>query len=169
MSTRPALLVLLLALVAPAVHAQAAPPPHDAQRPIEQQMTPEEFAAAGLAKLSPQELANLNAWLHGTVQAETERAAAQAAEKVKDDNRGFFHFDSDEAIVARIQGRFEGFGKNRRYTLDNGQVWKQVDARRLAGVKLDSPQVTIKPGVFGNVWYLQVEGYNSSAKVERVK
>ena len=88
---------------------------------------------------------------------------------MKDDNRGFFHFGSEEPIVARIQGRFEGFGKNRRYTLDNGQVWKQTDAKRLPGVKLDSPRVTIKPGVFGNVWFLQVEGYNSSAKVERVE
>lgn len=169
MSTRPALLALLLALAAPVAFAQDAAPAHDAQRPIEQQMTSEEFAAAGLGKLSPEELANLNAWLRGTLRTETERAAAQAVDRVKDDNRGFFHFGSDEAIVARLQGRFEGFGKNRRYTLDNGQVWKQTDARRLPGVKLDSPQVTIKPGVLGNVWYLQVEGYNSSAKVERVK
>lgn len=169
MSTRPALLALLLALFAPLAQAQDAAPAHDAQRPIEQQMTPEEFAAAGLGKLSPQELANLNAWLRGTLRAETERAAAQATEKVKDDNRGFFHFGSEEPIVARIQGRFEGFGKNRRYTLDNGQVWKQTDTKRLPGVKLDSPRVTIKPGVFGNVWFLQVEGYNSSAKVERVE
>ena len=54
MSTRPALLALLLALAAPFAQAQDAAPAHDAQRPIEQQMTPEEFAAAGLGKLSPE-------------------------------------------------------------------------------------------------------------------
>ena len=165
MTVRTALLALALALAAPAAIAQEA----SDQRPVEQRMTPEEFAAAGLGKLSQQELANLNAWLRGTLEVETARAAAAAAEQVKDDNRGFFHFKSDEAIVARLQGPFAGFGKNRRYRLDNGQVWKQTDSRRLPGVKLDSPQVTIKPGLFGNVWYLQVDGYNTRAKVERIE
>ena len=169
MSIRTVLPALLLALAPAVAIGQDAAATHDPQRPIEQQMTAEEFAAAGLGKLSAQELANLNAWLRGTLRAEAERAASRAEDKVKDDNRGFFHFGSDEPIVARIQGRFEGFGPNRRYTLDNGQVWKQVDSRRLAGVRLDNPQVRIKPAVFGNVWYLQVEGYNTNTKVERVK
>ena len=77
--------------------------------------------------------------------------------------------DAGEAIAARLEGRFEGFARNRRYVLDNGQEWKQVDTQRLEGVKLDSPKVTIKPSVFGNVWFLQVEGYNTRAKVERIK
>lgn len=165
MPIRTALLALMLAFATPAALAQETAD----TRPIEQRMTPEEFAASGLQKLSAAELAALNAWLRGTLQVETERAAAVAAEKVKDDNRGFFHFQSDEAIVARLQGRFEGFARNRRYTLDNGQVWKQTDSVRLEGVELDAPQITISPGVFGNVWYLQVEGYNKRAKVERIK
>ena len=165
MPVRTALLAFLLAFAAPAALAQDA----SEQRPIEQRMTPEEFAAAGLGKLSAEELAALNAWLRGTLRVEVERAAVAATEKVKDDNRGFFHFESDEAIVARLQGRFEGFGKNRRYTLDNGQVWKQVDSARLEGVELDSPQVTISPSVIGNSWFLKVEGYNKRAKVQRIK
>lgn len=169
MPIRTALLALLLVFATPFAFAQDA----GDSRPIEQRMSPEEFAAAGLDKLSPQELAALNAWLRGTLKVETERAAAvaaeAAAEQVKDENRGFFHFGSDEAIVARLQGHFDGFARNRRYTLDNGQVWKQTDSVRLEGVELDNPQMTISPGVFGNVWYLQVEGYNKRAKVERVK
>ena len=159
------LLFVLLAGAATTAFAQAT----DDDRPIEQRMTQAEFEAAGLHKLSSEELARLNAWLQGTLQAETAAAAAKAEEKVKDDNRGFFHFGSDEAISARLEGRFEGFARNRRYVLDNGQEWKQVDTQRLEGVKLDSPRVTIKPGMFGNVWYLQVEGYNTRAKVERIK
>ena len=169
MPIRTALLSLLLALAAPFAAAQEA----GATQPIEQRMTPEEFAAAGLGKLSPEELAALNAWLRGTLAVETGRAAAAAAEaaaeQVKDDNRDFFHFGSDEPIVARLQGRFDGFARNRRYTLDNGQVWKQVDNARLEGVERDNPQVTVSPGVFGNIWYLQVEGYNRRAKVERIE
>ncbi|HET8818854.1 MAG TPA: hypothetical protein VFM73_04855 [Xanthomonadaceae bacterium] len=162
------LLATLLAVAAPASFAQDAD-----QRPIEQRMSAEEFAAAGLGKLTPAELAALNDWLRGTLEVETERAAAvaaeAAAEKVKDDNRGFFHFGSDEPIVAHLQGHFDGFARNRRYTLDNGQVWKQTDSARLEGVERDNPEVTISPGMFGNVWYLQVEGYNKRAKVERVE
>jgi len=162
------LLATLLVLAAPVALAQDAASTPD-QRPIEQRMTPAEFAASGLEKLSPEELANLNAWLTGTLRAEGERAAAQAAEKVKDDNRGFFHFGENKAIKAHLQGHFAGFARNRQYTLDNGQVWKQIDTTRLDGVKLDNPEVTIKPGVFGNVWYMQVGRYNKAAKVERVK
>ena len=44
---------------------------------IQQIMTPEEFKAAGLNKLSPDELAKLNAWIQGYRQV-----AEQKAEKV---------------------------------------------------------------------------------------
>src|SRR5690606_4805680 len=143
---RTRLLALLLACCMPFALAQDATD----DRPIEQRMTQSELEAAGLHKLSPDELAQLNAWLRGTIRIETEAAAAAAAKKVEDDNRGFFHFGSEEPIAARLAGRFEGFGRGRTYLLDNGQQWKQVDTQRLDGVKLDSPKVTIKPGVFGN-------------------
>ena len=43
------------------------------------------------------------------------------------------------------------------------------DGPSLSGVHLDSPQVTIKPSLIGSTWYLTVEGYNTAAKVERIK
>ena len=66
-------------------------------------------------------------------------------------------------------GYFRGFDSGRSYTLDNGQVWQQTDAASLAGVRLSSPQVKITPSMIGNAWYLQVQGYNTRAKVQRVK
>jgi hypothetical protein len=80
-----------------------------AQNAIERQMTPEEFKAAGLDKLSPGELANLNAWLNRTLETETTKAAAEAKKKVEDEDRGFFHFNSDEPIVAHLVGEFRSF------------------------------------------------------------
>jgi hypothetical protein len=159
-------IALLCALPALAA-AQPAPQPSD-QRPIEQRMTPEQFRAAGLDKLSPEELAALNAWLRGTLQAETTRAAAEAEQKVKDVNRGFFDFGSADPIVARMVGEFRGFQKGQHYTLDNGQVWEQTEAARLAGVKLANPEVAITPGVLG-VWWMKVGNYNTRAKVRRIK
>lgn len=159
-SIRPFLFAALLAL-APCAFAQ--------QPPIQQQMTPEQFKAAGLDQLNAGQLANLNAWLNGTIQAETAKAAVTAKKQVEDDNRGFLNFGSIEPVVSRISGEFRGFGKSRSYTLDNGQVWQQTDAATLAGAKLSNPEVRITPSMVGNAWYLQVGTYNTRAKVQRIK
>ena len=39
----------------------------------------------------------------------------------------------------------------------------------LAGVRLDNPGVKISPSIIGNTWYLRIDGYNTRAKVERIK
>lgn len=161
---RPLLCAMLLAL-APCAFAQQAP----VQPLIQQQMTPAQFKAAGLDQLDAGQLAHLNAWLNGTIQAEASKAAVTAKKRVEEENRGFLNFGSAEPIVSRITGEFRGFGSNRSYTLDNGQVWQQTDAATLAGVKLSNPQVKITPSMIGNAWYLQVGNYNTRAKVARIK
>ena len=155
-------LLILASLVAVASVAQA-------QQPIEKQMTPEQFKAAGRDKLSPQELANLNAWLNNTLEVETEKAAQLAKDKVETENRGFLPFGKTDPIVARISGEFRGFARGRSWTLDNGQVWEQMDGASLAGVRKTDPQVKITPSLIGNNWYMQIEGYNTRASVRRVK
>ena len=140
-----------------------------AQTVVEKQMTPEEFKAAGLDKLSPQELANLNAWLNHTLETETTKAAVEAKKKIEEEDRGFFHFNSDEPIVAHLTGEFRSFAKGRHYMLDNGQEWVQTDDAELSGVRLSNPEVRIKPAMVGNTWYMSVGKYNSKAQVKRVK
>lgn len=155
------MLAVALAATFPAFAQQAA-------TPIERQMTAEEFMAAGLQKLEPQELARLNDWLGRTVEEESRRAAQRTEERVVEERRGFLSAKSGERVEARLDGRFDGFGKGRSFRLDNGQVWRQTDNASLPGVALDAPQVTIAPSMLG-AWYLQVEGYNTRAKVERVE
>lgn len=140
-----------------------------AQQPIEREMTPQEFKAAGLDKLSAEELAKLNQWLGRKIDTVVTEATTQAKDKVEAENRGFFHFGSNEPIVARMPGPFRGFARGREFTLDNGQVWRQTDNAELVGAKLESPEVRITPSIAGNAWYLAVKGYNTRAKVERVK
>ncbi|WP_313460429.1 hypothetical protein [Stenotrophomonas sp.] len=165
---------VLLGLASPAL----------AQRVVEgdlqQQMTPAEFKAAGLDKLSAAELAALNGWLQGKVAAVTAGVREQVREEVREEareegrqevivkNRGFFDFGSKEPIVSTLQGEFRGFGKGRRYVLANKQEWEQTDDVTLAGVRRTDPEVSISPGVMG-VWYLQLKGVNTKAKVQRVK
>ena len=162
------LLATLLALPALA-GAQSAPP-------LEQAMSAEEFKAAGLDKLSAEELARLNAWLDRRVEQQASAAVAAAVEQAREEgrkevvekNRGFFHFGSDEPIEASIVGEFTGFASGRRYTLDNGQVWEQTDAASLAGVRRNNPKVRIKPGALG-AWWMRIDGYNTQAKVRRIE
>lgn len=165
----PLLRLLALFLALGCLHGVALAQTPGGQLPLQQEMTPEEFKAAGLDKLSAEELARLNAWLDRKIDTETSKAAARAEEKVKADAHGFFNFGSTEPIVAHIAGEFRGFARGREYTLDNGQVWKQIEEASLVGVRKTNPAVKITPSLVGNAWYLAIEGYNTRAKVQRVK
>ena len=139
---------------------------------VEQQMTAEQFKAAGLDKLSAKELAALNAWLQQKVTTETavavEKAREEGRKEVVEKNRGFFDFGITDPIESSVVGEFKGFGKGRQYILQNGQVWEQIEPASLEGVRKTDPQVRIKPGMLG-VWYMQIKGYNTTAKVRRIK
>ncbi len=167
MKIRSFLLFAVLSAMAPLTWAQSA------ANDLKQQMTAAEFKAAGLDKLSPAELAALDAWLQRKVGVETAAAVEQAREEgrkeVVEKNRGFFDFGSSEPIVSTIVGEFRGFGgKGKSFTLENGQVWEQTEAASLAGARKTDPKVSIRPGMLG-VWYMKIDGYNTQAKVRRVK
>lgn len=140
-----------------------------AQQKIEQQMTYEQFKAAGLDRLSPEQLANLNSWLNGKLEVETAKAAETAKQTSNEDSRGLVVATSRDPVEGTITSAFSGFGKGRSYTLDNGQVWRQVDDVSLTGVKNTNPKVRITPSAIGSAWYLSIEGFNARAKVQRVK
>lgn len=158
-------LALLLALLPPALQAQSF-------SSLEERMSHAEFTAAGLDKLSPEELANLNAWLR--LRAESAAAAAPAPAAAVPaapvDRRGFSSLDeSHEPIVTRIPGEFTGWqGSGKVIEFENGQVWKITDPNAKLAVKLSNPLAVIRPGVM-NAWFLKVEGYNSQARVIRVR
>ncbi|HVJ37795.1 MAG TPA: hypothetical protein VM687_08330 [Stenotrophomonas sp.] len=168
--------------IALSLPASAALPQRAASGDLQQDMTPAQFKAAGLDKLTAAELAALNDWLHGKVEQVAQTAAqadagasgaalAQAREEGRQEvirkNRGFFDFGSKEPIQSTIAGEFAGFGKGRRYVLANGQEWEQTESTSVS-LRKQNPKVTIKPGLAG-AWYLQVEGSNTMPKVRRVK
>lgn len=177
-------LFLSIALLATPMFAFAQDAASDARfADLRASMTAEEFKAAGLDKLSDAELSALSAWLNRKVGTETARAVEQVRQEtqtavaqaqsdtrkqVERETRGFFAFGSDEPIVSTLAGEFKGFAKGNRYTLANGQVWEQIEPANLAGVRKDNPGVTIKPGMFNN-WFLRIDGYNTAAKVRRIK
>ena len=81
---------------------------------IQQIMTPDEFKAAGLNKLSPDELTKLNAWLQGyrqvTEQAAEKKATARASRTKLD------------VLVSRVDGTFNGLTGRTIIRLEDGTV-----------------------------------------------
>src|ERR1044072_10045990 len=71
---------------------------------IQDMMSPAEFKAAGLDKLSSEELEKLNAWLQGYREA-TEKVTEKKTEKRVASQQSFFHH---EPIVSRVDGSFAG-------------------------------------------------------------
>src|SRR5215813_4846219 len=116
---------------------------------IQQIMTPEEFKAAGLNKLSADELAKLNAWLQGyrqvTEQAAEKKATARA-ERTKMD-----------VLVSRVDGTFDGLTGRTVIRLEDGTVWKQANADdRFRPKNPDHPAAVVIHGIFG--YKMQIEG-----------
>lgn len=130
--------------------------------PLQQRMSAEEFKAAGLDKLSPDELKHLDAWLSGHGKTVTKM--------VDESGKPVFYPSSEKAgpIQARVQGNFSGFNGHGQFTLDNGQVWQQADSTRIACLSSDNPKVTIRRSLMGN-WMMAVDGCNDQTSVKRVK
>lgn len=131
---------------------------------LEERMTVSEFKATGLDKLSPEQLTALNDWLR----RDLARLPA-VAELPPVDRRGLHSGDSEGGpIHSNIPGTFRGWQGRTRITLENGQIWETDSGASFAGVRLENPGVTINPGSFGS-WHLQVDGYNTTARVRRIK
>ena len=131
---------------------------------LEKTMTPQEFQAAGLNKLSPEELAALNAWLTGQMK-QREEAVAKAPHVARG---GFLETNDDAPVTSRILGEFHGWRGKTHFALENGQVWVQAEDSVLEGVNITDPEVTITQGLMGD-WKLKVKGYNTFVKVKRIK
>src|SRR6266487_1821301 len=90
--------------------ANGAPP--EMSGSVKEMMSPEEFKAAGLNKLSPDELQKLDAWLQGyrqITEQKAEKKATARAEKTKMD-----------VIVSRVDGTFNGLTGRTIIRLEDG-------------------------------------------------
>jgi len=168
------ILVLFLALLA-AAGAQAAN--------IEQTMTAEEFRAAGLDKLSAEELVQLNLWLARRGDGDRAPSFAEtpalptpapvddgppiAAKYRKPDADGKSAMTGSE-VHSRLVGYFEGWRKGSIFKLENGQHWRVIDDSRYEVSSMEAPEIHIKAGFVGS-WLLQVADYNRKVRVQRIK
>jgi hypothetical protein len=129
---------------------------------IRKLMTPEEFEAAGLDKLSPEEIEALNRWVvrytaHDAPEVRRQDVVVKA-EAAKADEAG---------IKTRIAGEFTGWDGDTIFRLQNGQIWKQ----RLDGrwhYRADSPEVELRKNMMG-FWVLKVVETDKSIGVKRLQ
>jgi hypothetical protein len=155
------LIASILALALPVLtttagSAQSLPPT------LEERMPQADFHAAGLDRLTPEELAHLNRWL------------AQHPDRPPVSSSGFgwnSFYPDDEArgtIQSRITGTFTGWRGETEFRLDNGQRWRQSESGRFDAGEMNNPAVTLEPKMMGS-WLMKVEGCGCSVRVRRVE
>lgn len=132
--------------------------------PLKERMGEQEFRAAGLHKLSDDELAALEAWLEGR-----DRGDNQAAAEPETDQRGFEEESGRSTIESRIVGTFSGWkGRGTTFELENGMVWRVDEDDRFITREIENPRVEVRPGAFGT-WRLHIEDHRTWARVRRVR
>ncbi|HZZ20854.1 MAG TPA: hypothetical protein VFE25_15880 [Opitutaceae bacterium] len=167
--------VLALALVTPAF----------AEETFTKTLSPQDFAAAGLGKLTPDELATLDHLVHASQSgavavakdqtakevAQTVRVQVQAEDKKEAEKKasvGFFdRFKVTlkpgteveyTTLEANIVLPFDGYDRGTILTLDNGQRWAVVDNTSDYRGKVTKPvHVRITPGSMGS-FFMEIEG-----------
>jgi hypothetical protein len=129
---------------------------------VEERMSREQFHAAGLDKLSAEELKTLNDWLRGheTVITKVVTQSGQPQFYPKEVER--------VAVESRIDGTFSGWLGHSVFRLENGQEWTQAESGSFSNGKYDHPKVKVKPMLMGN-WLMYVEPCGCSLRVERTK
>src|SRR6476619_5368471 len=138
---------VMLACVEPARSAQ----PETSGR-IKEMMSAEEFKAAGLNKLSADELQKLDAWLQGYRQVTEQAAEKKATAKATAES----HAKMD-LLVSRVDGSFQGLTGRTVIRLEDGTVWRQANADdRYRSSVTDHPAAAVIHGVFG--YKMRIEG-----------
>lgn len=129
---------------------------------LQQRMSKTEFTAAGLDKLSPQELVNLNAWLSSHPKVTTRM--------VNSSGKQVFYADHKKrsTIDTRINGHFDGWSKGHTFTMANRQQWMVTDPDPHSCNPSDNTEVKIKPSILGS-WLMYVPSCYENVHVKRIR
>jgi hypothetical protein len=136
-------------------------------RGVEETMRPEEFKAAGLDKLSEDELQHLDAWLQGYRQSTQKKAAEQAQAKAEVEIKKATEKATEEAnktartkldsLVSRVDGNIDGLKGHTQIRLEDGTVWKQVNVDdHFRATVTDHPTAVVLHTTFG--YKMRIEG-----------
>ena len=162
----------------PAKPSEKETPPQKPNKSLEETMRPEEFKAAGLDKLSEDELQHLDAWLQGYRQAAQKKASEQAEAKAQDEIKKA-NAKADEAqkateeakketaaakssvkldsLSSRVDGTIDGIKGHAIIRLEDGSVWKQSNPDdHYRATVTDHPAAAVFHTTFG--YKMRIEG-----------
>jgi hypothetical protein len=160
---------------------------HAAEGGFTRGLSPDDFRAAGLGKLTAQEIALLDALVErhrGGPQAGRVEAGAvlpgEAPPAVKSREVPAPKADRDAKVVvapgtriefaaveSRLTGAFTGWEPRGVFALENGQRWREANGTTYASPPLSAPKVRITPGALGTFW-MEIEGVRVRVKVVRI-
>ncbi len=106
-------------------------------------MTPEQFKAAGLEKLTPDELANLNNFLS----RDREQAVAKATEKAS-------KREKLQLVVSRVDGVISEIKPRQIIRLEDGSTWKVAKTDFQFHGRVDHPAAAAFKSFFG--WKMRI-------------
>ena len=166
-------ILFALLLLAPAAYADNTFPG------LQAIMTRDEFSAAGLDRLTPTQLAAVNAAIerhvNGVVRAEAQQQADQIVQKriEQHDQKGLLQRFGLPAMSLTEEWRNEpslkakclGWVGGNSFKLDNGQVW---EGQEPITVELANRDIEIAPRPM-NSFCLYVDGKNTTIRVKRIK
>lgn len=171
---RTAIIVLLLTTFSAACLGAA-------EKEFTSRLTPEEYKAAGLDKLTPAERAALDRLVAGEKLASAEAAAAEtkatiaatAPAESKPAKSGWIRLLPGtqieyETVETKLAGEFAGWRGKTYFALENGQTWVQVDSSSYITRPGPARKVWIEPGMLGS-FFLRFEGVRPRVKVELVQ
>lgn len=144
---------------------------------LRERMGASTFQAAGLEKLSAQELAALEAWLN-QAQPVTPPSAPMAGGSAAANNSAPAPSSgapadtwrppvAREAFDSELSENIRGFSGSTQFTLKNGQVWQQTDGTAWQG-RLRELGVRLKPASMGS-WLMRFNDNNRTIRVKRVR
>lgn len=131
---------------------------------IEKRLTAEQLQATGLNLLSAEQLRLLNSLLNDEQQDIVKAAKADSEKTVLGT---WFSDGGKEPISSTLSGDFRGWSTGTIFNLENGQRWRVIEGKYYLGKPLQGLKVLVVPGKISG-WYMQVEGQNPRAKVQRV-
>jgi len=126
---------------------------------IEALMSPDEYRAAGIDKLSPAEREALNQWLISYT--------VEEAPVMRRNNEEVKEAEKSIQISATINQPFSGWSGKTVFHLDNGQIWRQRLEGRYA-YNGENTDVIIKKNFFG-FYKMTLTATDSSIGVSRIK
>ena len=129
---------------------------------VEKAMSSQEYDAAGLQKLTPDERARLDEFIRRFVASSNQVAAEKAVDRAVKERK----VTPPEIIQSRIVGPFTGFSGTSVFTLENGQRWRQSQPDSRYFPKVESPPVIIVKDTFGYRMYVAGGG---DVRVSRVR